>query len=308
LNPVALRKQRKSNIEAGVVLQLGFRPPFAWAPLIRFLAGRSVANTEAIIGERDDKYVRALRVGKHIGWIAAERSTANNLLRIEVAPSLLSVLPEIQTRLRRLFDLDANPAVIDSHLASDKTLRSHIKTTPGLRVPGAFNGFELALRAVLGQQISVKAATTVYGRFVDTFGHAVQTPFTDINRVPPTAADVANANLQQLIDRGLTRKRAETVSALACAVADNKVAIDPAADFATTRAALQALPGIGPWTAEYIAMRALGDPDAFLHSDLGLMHALKIDKPAKLLAAAEHWRPWRAYAALHLWNGLNQGG
>jgi AraC family transcriptional regulator of adaptative response / DNA-3-methyladenine glycosylase II len=304
LNPLALRKHRRIEPSQGVVLQLGFRPPLAWQSLTRFLVGRATMTTELIDG---DRYIRTVRIGKHIGWIAAQ-PTQKHSIRVEVAPSLLPVLPELLAKLRRLFDLDANPAVIDDYLSRQKKLAAHVDRTSGLRVPGTVSGFELALRAVLGQQITVKAATTVFGRFVEVFGASVETPFIGIDKVAPTAADVANATLEQLIARGLTRKRAETVATLARAVADAKLVLDPPVDFSTAREALQSLPGIGPWTAEYIAMRALGDPDAFPHSDLGLMHALHIDKPAKMQALAEKWRPWRSYAAIHLWNSLGQGG
>ncbi|HYQ14493.1 MAG TPA: hypothetical protein VEQ58_02010, partial [Polyangiaceae bacterium] len=145
-------------------------------------------------------------------------------------------------------------------------------------------------------------------RFVSTFGGRIETPDPEVDGLPPNASDVANASLQQLIDRGLTSKRAESVSALARAVADGTVKLDPPVDVTEARAALRELPGIGPWTAEYVAMRALGDPDAFPHSDLGLLQALKLDKPAALLARAEAFRPWRAYAALHLWHGYAAGG
>jgi AraC family transcriptional regulator, regulatory protein of adaptative response / DNA-3-methyladenine glycosylase II len=164
------------------------------------------------------------------------------------------------------------------------------------------------LRAVLGQQITVKAATTIFGRFVATFGATVESPRPEVTRLAPEAADVANATLQQLIDRGLTQRRAASVQALARAVADGFVKLDPPVDAAAMRQALQELPGIGPWTAEYVAMRALGDPDAFPHSDLGLMRAARIETPKALLARAEAWRPWRSYAALHLWHAGATGG
>jgi len=304
LNPIALRKRKSGERNDEIVLKLGFRAPLAWQPLIHFLAGRAATRTEQVDG---DKYIRTVRIGKHAGWIAAQ-PIAYNLLRVSVAPGLLPVLPDLQTRLRRLFDLHANPIVIDDYLTKHKSLRKFVARTPGLRVPGAINGFELALRAVLGQQITVKAATTIFGRFVATFGEQVATPFADIDYVAPDAADIGNATLQQLIDRGLTRKRAETVGALSKAVADGIVRLNPPADHAATREALQEIPGIGPWTAEYIAMRALGDPDAFPHADLGLLRALKLDKPAKLQTLSEEWRPWRAYAAVHLWHGLAQEG
>lgn len=304
LSPLSLRKRRAAAPSESVLLKLGFRPPLAWQALIGFLAGRAGTRTERVVGER---YFRTVRIGRHSGWIAAE-PLAPNLLGVEVAPALLPVLPELRGRLRRLFDLETSPAVVDDFLKGHRALRALLGRTSGLRVPGALSGFELALRAVLGQQVTVQAATTLYRRFVETFGSTIETPLAELDAVAPDASDVANASLQQLIDRGLPSKRAESVRALARAAADGVIRLEPATDFAAQRAALQELPGIGPWTAEYIAMRALGDPDAFPHSDLGLMRALGVDKPAALLARAEAWRPWRAYAALHLWHGLSQGG
>jgi AraC family transcriptional regulator, regulatory protein of adaptative response / DNA-3-methyladenine glycosylase II len=298
--PLALRKRSPGKREEHILLKLGFRPPLAWQPLIQFLAGRAGSRTEKVSG---DRYLRSVRVGKYRGFIAA-RPLAPGLLGVEVSSALLPVLPDLRMRLRRLFDLESNPLVIDAFLRQKAELRAHLKRTSGLRVPGAISGFELALRAVLGQQVTVKAATTIFGRFVETFGGEVETPEPDVDRLAPEAADVANASLQQLIDHGLTRKRAESVQALSRAAADGSVRLDPPVDFLAMRGALQELPGVGPWTAEYVAMRALGDPDAFPHSDLGLLHALNLEKPAALQALAEAWRPYRAYAALHLWHGL----
>jgi AraC family transcriptional regulator of adaptative response / DNA-3-methyladenine glycosylase II len=304
LSPLSLRKRSGARSSEHVLLKLGFRPPLAWQSLITFLAGRAGTRTEKVSGSR---YLRTVRIGRCRGWIAAE-PLGPSVLGVEVAPALLPVLPELRARLRRLFDLEANPAVIDEFLKRQPELARLLKRTSGLRVPGALSGFELALRAVLGQQVSVPAATTIYGRFVSTFGAKITTAEADLDGLAPDAADVANASLQQLIDRGLTSKRAETVSRLSRSVADGVVRLEPPVDFDRARAALCALPGIGPWTAEYIAMRALGDPDAFPHSDLGLLRALSLDKPAALLARAEAWRPWRADAALHLWQGLGNGG
>jgi AraC family transcriptional regulator, regulatory protein of adaptative response / DNA-3-methyladenine glycosylase II len=304
LNPLSLRKRQSAKVGPQIVLKLGFRPPLAWRPLVQFLAGRAGTRTEKVDG---DRYLRSVRLGSHVGFIAAE-PLGPNLLGVQVAPSLLPVLPELRVRLRRLFDLEANPTVIDAFLLKQRELREYLRRTAGLRVPGAWSGFELALRAVLGQQVTVKAATTVFGRFVETFGSAVETPDESVNRVAPDAADVANATLQQIIDRGLTQKRAESVLTLSRAVADGKLRLEPPVDVSLVREALCELPGIGPWTAEYVAMRALGDPDAFPHSDLGLLRALSLDKPAALLSRSEAWRPWRAYAALHLWHGYAAGG
>jgi AraC family transcriptional regulator of adaptative response / DNA-3-methyladenine glycosylase II len=304
LSPLLLRKRRAEKQPEHIVLKLGFRPPLAWSPLIHFLAGRAAMGTELIDGQR---YVRSVRIGKHRGFICAE-PIGGNLLGVQVAPALLPVLPDLRVRLRRLFDLDANPVTIDDFLGRQRELRGYLRATAGLRVPGAMSGFELALRAVLGQQITVKAATTIFGRFVEVFGTSLESPYAGVNRVAPEAADVANATLQQLIDRGLTQRRAESVRALARACADGFIRLDPPVDLAVMRRALRELPGIGPWTAEYVAMRALGDPDAFPHSDLGLLRAANIATPNALLSRAEAWRPWRSYAALHLWHGGSAGG
>lgn len=316
LNPLSLRRRgagaaarvgagaNGDKSEPAIVLKLGYRAPLAWQPLIGFLAGRAGTRTEKKNG---DEYLRTVRLGRQLGYIRA-RPLAPGVLGVEISSALLPVLPDLRMRLRRLFDLEANPLVIDACLRRHVDLRGHVKRTAGLRVPGALSGFELALRAVLGQQISVKAATTIFGRFVETFGSKVETPDSDVDCVGPDADDIANATLQQLIDRGLTSRRAESVRALARAVADGSVKLDPPVDSAAMRGALQQLPGIGPWTAEYVAMRALGDPDAFPHSDLGLLSALGLEKPAVLLTRAEAWRPYRAYAALHLWQGYSVGG
>ncbi len=305
LNPRALRRQHAPVNGDAITLKLGYRPPLAWQPLAGFLTSRGAICTERLeLG----RYLRTVRIGRQRGWIAVAPAATQNVLQVEVAPNLLSVLTPLRARLRRLFDLDANPAVIEAHLSADKRLAAHIRGVRGLRIPGTLDGFELALRAVLGQQISVKAATTVFGRFAEFFGDAVETPFAGLDRTAPNAEAVADARLQHIIERGLTRRRAETVQALARAVAEQKLRLEPAANTDEAIAALHELPGIGPWTVQYIAMRALSDPDAFPDSDLGLLKALRFTHPAKLAAAAERWRPWRAYAAVHLWNSYSSGG
>jgi AraC family transcriptional regulator of adaptative response / DNA-3-methyladenine glycosylase II len=320
MNPSALRQRQSAGsgtgngrgnstgigtaTETGIPLKLGFRGPLAWEALSGFLAGRGSGRTECLIG---NQYVRSIRIGTHSGWIAAQPTT-KSIIKVEVSPSLLPVLPALQMRLRRLFDLDASPLIIDSQLADNPRLRPLVERTPGLRVPGTIDGFELALRAIVGQQVSVKSATTVFGRFVDRFGEPVETPFPSLDRLAPTAEEVAAADVSQLIALGLTGKRAATVLHLAQAIASGQITLDPSADAELTRAQLLALPGIGPWTTEYIAMRALGDPDAFPASDLALLKIMGTDKPKLLEAQAESWRPWRAYAAIHVWHSLNAGG
>jgi AraC family transcriptional regulator of adaptative response / DNA-3-methyladenine glycosylase II len=306
LSPSDLRRDRAHvRSEACITLKLGYRPPLAWIALTAFLVARGAPRSEAMHAER---YARSLRINACTGWIAVRPDPRRDLLQVEVAPTLLPVLAPLRTRLRQLFDMDANPGVIDAHLGADPRLAASMAATPGLRVPGALDGFELALRAVLGQQISVKAATTLFSRFTEFFGEALETPFPGLNRLPPTATAIADAGLQPIIERGLTRKRAETVQRLAQAVASGALTLAPTADRDDTLAVLAAIPGIGPWTTQYIAMRALADPDAFPASDLALLKALSVKRGAALDARAEQWRPWRAYAAMHLWHHMAQGG
>ncbi|WP_328188163.1 DNA-3-methyladenine glycosylase family protein [Marinobacter sp. OP 3.4] len=285
-------------------LRLGFRPPLAWDALTAFLVSRSDGHSQGLV---DGHYVRTLRVGEVTGWLAA-RPVADNVLQVQLAPSLRHCLPALQQPLRRLFDLDADPVAIATCLESDRQLAPLSQQTPGLRLPGTLDGFELAMRAVLGQQISVKAATTLFRRIVERFGESLETPFEGLDRLPPTAARIAGLTREDLLPCGLTRRRADTLLALAREVRDHSLRLDTTADPQATRQQLLALPGIGPWTTEYIAMRALGDPDAFPRSDLGLLKGAGVTRPAELEARSQHWRPWRAYAAFHLWHSLGQGG
>lgn len=305
LNPLSLRRSAGESVDDGVRLRLAFRPPLAWDRLLAFLVGRGAAGVECADGAR---YLRTVSLNGHRGWFGAEPIAGCHVLAVAVSAGLVPVLATLLPLIRRLFDLDAQPAVIDAQLARDPLLQAQVLRHPGLRVPGALDGFELALRAVLGQQVTVKAATTLFGRFARAFGEPAGTPHAGLLHYAPTAARVAGASVQELIDLGLTSRRAATISALAHAVADGRLRLDAAAPLERSLAALQEIPGIGPWTAQYVAMRALRDPDALPASDLGLMKALDVSRPAQVTAAAEGWRPWRAYAALHLWNGLKAGG
>ncbi|GGY62636.1 AraC family transcriptional regulator [Marinobacter zhanjiangensis] len=304
LTPSNLRRSRAFPAEEGIPLRLGFRPPLAWEALTMFLVSRSDGHTQGLV---DGHYVRTLRVGGATGWLAA-RPVADNVLQVRLSSSLLHCLPALQQPLRQLFDLDADPRGIVRCLEGDEQLAPLVRQTPGLRLPGTLDGFELALRAILGQQISVKAATTVFRRIVERFGEPMDTPFPGLDRLSPTAERIAGLSQQDLLDCGLTRRRADTVLALARAAADDSLRLTASADREKTRQQLLALPGIGPWTTEYIAMRALGDPDAFPGSDLGLLRGTGVDKPAELEKRSQQWRPWRAYVACHVWHGLGQGG
>lgn len=306
LAPGALRKQRHPQSDTdGITLKLGFRPPLAWEALTAFLAQRGARSVEQC---EDGCYRRTVSHGTHKGWISVARDDHSAALVVTVASELASAIPWLRSRLRHLFDLDADPTAITTHLRHDPRLATRIDNTPGLRIPGTINGFELALRAILGQQISVKAASTLCNRFATYFGEPVDTPFDGLNRLAPHAETIADASLQQIIDRGLPSRRAETIRTLARAVASRELRLDTTATADQTRTALQALPGIGPWTAHYISMRALGDPDAFPDRDLGLMRALNTNKSGELHAMAEPWRPWRAYAAMYIWHHQGAGG
>jgi len=306
LNPTTLRRQRSHDTKSTfITLKLGYRPPLAWPALGKFLAARGAPSIERL---ENNRYLRTVRIDQQKGWIAAIPDARQNLLCVEVSPDLLPVLMQLRAQLRHLFDLDANPAIIESHLISDKYFAPLIKATPGLRIPGTVDGFEVALRAVLGQQISVKAATTIYGRFADFFGEVIKTPFDGLDRLAPTAEVIANASLQQIIDRGLTQRRAQTVQTLAQAVTNKTLLLQPVKSLEEITGKLQAIPGIGPWTIQYIAMRALANPDAFPDSDLALLKAMQLKRPAQLKAAAKQWQPWRAYAAMHIWNSMAAGG
>lgn len=306
LSPTQLRKSNKSIRESSaIILRLAYRPPIAWQQLINFLASRSAGFVDCVNGS---KYSRTITLGGQDGWFTAWQEKEQNQIVVEVSKNLLPCLSLLKVKLRFLFDLDANPLIIESHLLKQKVLKSIIKGMPGLRVPGCVDGFELALRAVLGQQISVKAATTIFGRFVQAFGKKINTPYEDLSRLAPRSEAIAKQSRETIIGMGLTQKRAETVLALAQAIVSKDLDISMEADTREAEEKLLAIPGIGPWTAQYIAIRAFADADALPDSDLGLFKALKVKTSKEVIAATEKWRPWRAYGALYLWHSLNSGG
>jgi AraC family transcriptional regulator of adaptative response / DNA-3-methyladenine glycosylase II len=292
-NPSALR----------VVLDV--RPPFDAAAAFAFLRARAVSGGEAFFG---DTYLRGVFMDGMIGCVAISVAKQRDAIVVEVSQALGRCLMTIAARARRLFDSDADPTFIAQHLARDERLARHVAARPALRVMGAFDPFEWAVRAVLGQQISVRAALTISSRLLSKLGVPLSSK--EFPNAPafawPDAARLAAANQETLTSLGLTRARAGTLLTLARAVADGKLVLDSGADPVLTRAALLALPGIGPWTAQYIEMRALGWPDAFPAGDLGLRKALGGVSTVECEAISAAWRPWRAYAAAHLWNGLSE--
>jgi AraC family transcriptional regulator of adaptative response / DNA-3-methyladenine glycosylase II len=275
--------------------ELGYRPPLDWTGLLEFLARRLYAGVEAIA---DGAYIRTVRIGDRTGWLRVARSVRRHALTVQLAPELGRAIPSVLARVRRLFDLGAEPQRIAQRLGR---LAS---TQPGLRLPGAFDGYEVAIRAVLGQQISVKAATTLAARFAQAFGEPLATPFPELCLLMPTAQSVARASPSDLVGIGVTSARARTLLTVSRAMARDPDLLEPGADIDAALARLKALPGIGEWTAQYVAMRALSWPDAFPSTDLGIRKALGTNDDRRILAHAESWRPWRGYAAMHLWRTL----
>jgi AraC family transcriptional regulator of adaptative response / DNA-3-methyladenine glycosylase II len=299
------RRFRKSLIapvhEEPLRLRLSYRPPFAWRELLRFLADRAVEGTERVSG---DCYARTVSIGSHRGWLSVALGKAPNTLLVEFSASLTGVLAPMLARLRHLFDLGARPDVIASHLGDEPRIGPAVKRCPGLRVPGTFSGFDLAWRAILGQRISVRAATVLAGRVATEFGEPIETPDAQLNRLAPEPERLATADAGAIERLGISRAAAQTIRALATAVALDRLRLEPGVDAAATIEQLEGIPGVGRWTAEYIAMRALGWPDAFPEGDLGLRRGLGGLSHADLRTIAEDWRPWRAYAVMHVWNGL----
>jgi AraC family transcriptional regulator of adaptative response / DNA-3-methyladenine glycosylase II len=308
--PASLRRLGGADEPAGqgeaVLLSLPYRPPYDWDAMLGFLALRAIPKIERVEAGR---YERSLGIGGQVGVIRVEPATKHRL-QVTVRFPKISALPAIIARVRRVFDLAADPVAIGEHLAKDPALASMVAARPGLRVPGAWDGFELAIRAILGQQITVIAARGLAAKLVDRYGQPLPEALASegLTHVFPTPQQLVGADFAAL---GMPRSRAAALSAMTDAVAADPLIFGAKRTLEEAIAALKALPGIGEWTAQYIAMRELREPDAFPAADIGLMRALadetgKRPTPAELSARAEAWRPWRAYAALHLWSSEAQ--
>jgi AraC family transcriptional regulator of adaptative response / DNA-3-methyladenine glycosylase II len=291
-----------------VRLSLPYKPPYDWNAILDFLSLRAIPGIERVEGGR---YERSLAIADTVGVIRVEHDAAKSRLNVTVRFPKISALPAIIARVRRVFDLSADPTAIGEHLAKDPALAPLVAARPGLRVPGAWDGFELAIRAILGQQITVVAARGLAGKLVAAYGDPLPETLASegVTHVFPSPQRLAGADFAAL---GMPRARAAALTAMTeAAIADPQL-FGPRRGLDEAIAALKALPGIGEWTAQYIAMRELREPDAFPAADIGLMRALadasgRRPSPAELLARAEAWRPWRAYAALHLWSSGAQG-
>ena len=303
--PAALRRtsagDQPAAVGAGVSLRLPYKPPYDWDAMLAFLGARAIPGVERI---DDGRYLRAIAVGDAHGVVAVEPAR-RDALSVTVRFPKIQALPAIIARVRRVFDLAADPAAIAAHLAKDPVLAPLIGARPGLRVPGAWDGFELAIRGVLGQQITVTAARRLAGKLVEAYGPPLDAsldPF-GLTHVFPKPPQLASADFGAL---GMPRARAAALTSLTAAVIADPEIFGKRRSLEAAVAALKSLPGIGEWTAQYIAMRELREPDAFPAADIGLMRALEDGQgrrpsAAELSAHAQAWSPWRAYAAMHLW-------
>ena len=286
-------------------LLLRYQPPYDWPSMLEFLRQRAIPGMECVLG---DRYSRTVDVDDAQGSISVEPSTVNALCaHIRVAH--LSSVPAVIARLRRLFDLAADTLAISRHLAKDPVLAPLIEQRPGLRVPGAWDGFELSIRAVLGQQVSVAAAVRLATRLVVRYGEPLAAPAFGLTHLFPRPEALAHADLTQL---GMPKSRAATLSAVAKAVLDDPELFSAAGALEQSVQRLRAIAGVGEWTAQYIALRQMREPDAFPASDLAVRRALADEHGRRpnadqVLARAERWQPWRAYAAQHLWAASAKG-
>lgn len=327
LTPAQLRSRRLSRRRSqprpsstlgGIRLRLAHRQPFADSELLSFLAVRAVAGVEEVVRGDDGtlhSYRRSLDLPHGPAVVSLTPTRQDQMpARAGRGPSASAAvvcdlrladnrdLATAVARCRRLLDLDADPVAVDAHLASDPLLAPLVDARPGLRVPGCVDGFEVAVRAVVGQQVSVTGAVTVLGRLVEAHGAdsaLVDGTSTRLFPRPEVLAEVDPATLPMPLGR------ARALVHMSRQVADGRIVLDMGSDWERTRHQLLEIPGIGPWTVEDIALRGLGDPDAFPATDLGVRRALErhgVSTPAEIAARAERWRPWRAYATVHLWS------
>jgi AraC family transcriptional regulator of adaptative response / DNA-3-methyladenine glycosylase II len=296
-SPSDLRKAIKTTKQgngqpAGLRLHLPYRPPLAWAELSGYLAGRRIQGVEVI---DETGYSRSFAIGKHQGVLRVTASDSTPELVLEIHMEETAHLMAIVRRVRRMFDLEADPMFITGHFQNDPLLSTVVRAFPGLRVPGGFDNFELAIRTIIGQQVSIAAANTIMARLLERCGTVLPDSF-DVNggitHLFPTPEILASADLSGL---GIPGKRIETIGLLSRKVAEGEIDVEGGSGIETLKGALLEIPGIGKWTTEYLGMRAFRQPDAFPASDLALKRQLENGEPP------DSWRPWRSYAAIYLW-------
>lgn len=306
-SPSQLRRlatRPETTIQSELTLKLPFSPPYPWQMVVQWFSTRITPGLESI---SPAYYRRTINLDGYQGTVTIRPAEGQNYLLANICFPKIAALAQIVEKLRRMFDLNANVTEVASHLQRDCILSPLVTALPGLRVLGAWNSFEFSVRAILGQQISVAAATTLAGRLVATYGEPLQmttlTEDSELRWIYPRPDVLATADLTSL---GIVRNRAIAIQSLAKVVADDPQFLDRFQSLEEAVYQLRQLPGIGEWTAQYIAMRALGEPNAFPATDLGLIRAMeKLGYPmtaAQLLDVAQAWQPWRAYAAMYLWS------
>jgi AraC family transcriptional regulator of adaptative response / DNA-3-methyladenine glycosylase II len=297
----AASSERVAHAADALTVTLGYREPFDIAHLVAFVAQRAIPGIEATDARSIRRTVRAGALAASAGWIEARFVADAARVRLSFAPTLGAASGTVIAAARRWLDLDAAPETIEATLVG-------LPGAPGLRLPGSVDAFELAVRAVLGQQVTVAAARTLARRLVERFGASVATPWRDVDRAFPGPAELAAVPIERIAELGIIRSRAGAIQALAARWSAIAPVLAPGAAPEALVARLRELPGIGPWTAHYIAMRALGWPDAFPPGDVAALKAMRLrfatTTPRAAEAHAERWRPWRAYALLRLWNSL----
>jgi 3-methyladenine DNA glycosylase/8-oxoguanine DNA glycosylase len=288
--PTKMRGRKMLTRGEAFSVTLSPRGAYAFAPMLDFFRLRALSGVEVCDGEY---YARTLRIGDAIGWVDVRMSEKGFVLTLSenLAPHLRALV----SRVRGAFDLDADMVAVDGHLNADSEIKRDIKREPGVRLQGALDGFECAVRAVLGQQVTVIGARTLTERLIERFGASIERAPEGLDRLFPEASALADAGGSAIAKIGMPLKRAETLHRLALASVRGELPLARGA-IASGRAALAEIPGIGPWTIEYVAMRALGDPDAYPATDIALINAL-----GRRGETLEHLRPWRAYAAIRLW-------
>jgi AraC family transcriptional regulator of adaptative response / DNA-3-methyladenine glycosylase II len=299
--------RRRSVITSGaapLILRLSYRPPFDWNALLAFFTPRAIPGVEEV---RDGTYRRIVRVDDHVAFIAVSHLPERNALQAEIACDHVQALPVIASRLRRVFDLDTDTEAIATHLSRDRALASIVRRQPGLRTPSGWDAFEVAIRAILGQQISIAAARGLAAKLVALCSPAIVCSDAGLTHAFPTPKQIATADLSAI---GMPAARRAALISLARAALAQPDLFEAANTLEESIARLRSIPGIGEWTAQYIALRGLHHPDAFPASDIGILrNAEQIFatslSPAQLLARSEQWRPWRGYAAQHLWSATN---
>jgi AraC family transcriptional regulator, regulatory protein of adaptative response / DNA-3-methyladenine glycosylase II len=303
--PRDLRRHPNAGSDDGLSLRLSYRPPYDFASMLTFLRGRALPGIEVV---DEESYSRVFGPADAPGWLRLSAwANGENALRLQLHGPQPAQMLAIVTRIRRMFDLDADPQAISAALQTTAHVRPLLRKRPGLRLPGSWDGFEVAVRAILGQQVSVAAARTLASRIVHRYGEALPAPLAPgLERLFPKPETLADADLRAM---GVTTARAESIRGVARAVLDGRVdfRVEQSLDEFVER--WVALPGIGEWTAHYMAMRALSHPDAFPAADLILRRAASdgdaLLSTKALSNLAEAWRPWRAYAVMHLWRSMS---